>query len=349
MNVDVVIGCPGSGKSTYLARLARTLPPEDTLILSYSRSAARSIARKAGPDYRSSTIHAMCFRDLGLRAEQVLNGFIACRDIGYPLVQIDGYNPSIHPFDIYSYARTTQTDIHDTYFEFSVEYPFTEYAAFVNALLKYKKLYGLYEFHDMLSHYQPTSAPKHLLVDESNDNSKSITEALEKLVIQGVKRLVMAGDPNQSIFMYAGADPTLMHYFGGKETFLDQSYRCPKEIVKMAKRIVPGARFKPTGDPGHVAYADRPPLNADVILVRTNYLKKQLCGRYNIDPIKVMTFHKSKGLQFDHVALLNSRTQKVIQSMEENKDAELKVLYTAVTRSKEKLTIIDGRHGYPIF
>lgn len=353
MNVKVVIGCPGAGKSTYLASIAAKLDPQDTIILSYTRSAAREIAKKAGDKYKSSTIHALCYHDIGLEQSQMfledrVDEFCKWLGIESPHRNYENYVPAKHFIEVYNYARTTGMDVYETYFQFdSLDFTFAEYVGWVQSLYAYKESYGLYEFDDLLEKYDPSTTFKNILVDEAQDLSYSTTMALEKLAMKGTTNLLLVGDPTQSIYTYSGADPKFMYHFDGKEEFLDQSYRCPMAVVIKAKSLFPDVHFKPRDEIGEVSTQVFIPDDADMILVRTNFIRYQL-RRRGIDPAKIMTMHKAKGKEANHVVVVNATTQKVRQSTELDSLAEKRVFYTAITRAKERLTIIDGKnpHGF---
>jgi superfamily I DNA/RNA helicase len=251
----------------------------------------------------------------------------------------------MHQFEVYSWARTTGEDPIAAYFRFSdvVEFSFSEYVFFVKSLYKFKEVYGVYEFHDLLDNYNPTSAPDNLLIDESQDLSFSLSRAIEKIVARGVKKMWLVGDPNQAIYTYSGADPKWMYHFGGREKFLEQSYRCPAPVVILAKSLL-DARFLPTPEPGEVTREVSLPEKFDMLLVRTNFLRHKLSVRTGIDKRRIMTIHKAKGMQGDHVVVYNSTTRKVRASTEVDEVAEKRVLYTALTRARKKLTIIEGSH-----
>ena len=356
MKTRVVVGCPGSGKSTYAAKIANSLLPSETLILSYSKSASRGIAKKAGTDYRSSTIHSLCFHDMEIKSQQMfldkqVDELCNRLRISAPNKSFDKYDPDTHFIEVYNFARNRATDIYEAYYNYEdLKFTFAEYVSYVEALKKYKETFDLYEFYDLLEFYDPTSAPKNLLIDESQDLSLALIGALEKLIRNGTKNLWMLGDPTQSIYTYSGSDPKLMYRFEGEEEFLEQSYRCPKAVTKLAKTIFPDVKFLPTSEEGEITRATTIPEDAGLVLVRTNYIRYKILKSYDfLDKNKVMTMHKSKGMQDKHVVIINERTRRVVSSFENDPEPENRVLFTAITRSQNKLTIIDGARPNAIF
>jgi superfamily I DNA/RNA helicase len=286
---------------------------------------------------------------MGIVPQQILQGKQIdefCKMIGVqpPNSGYDRYDPFIHQFEVYSWARTTGTDPLEAFFRFSdlVDFTFNEYIFFVKSLLRHKEVFGVYEFHDLLDNFDPIEAPANLLIDEAQDNSYSLTMALQKLVTAGVKRMWLVGDPNQAIYTYSGADPKWMYHFDGREVFLDQSYRCPESIVKKAKTLFSDVQFKPVGEQGLVVRDTEIPINPDMVLVRTNYIGHKLMIRTGIDKRKIRTIHKAKGLQGDHIVIYNATTRRVRMSTEMDPVAEKRLLYTAITRARKRLTIVDG-------
>lgn len=64
--------------------------------------------------------------------------------------------------------------------------------------------------------------------------------------------------------------------------------------------------------------------------------------------VRLSTIHSAKGREAEHVILHTGLTEKTIRSMEKNPDSEARVFYVATTRTKNKLTIIEGLDGYRI-
>jgi len=84
-----------------------------------------------------------------------------------------------------------------------------------------------------------------VFIDEAQDLSMAQQE-LMKLAIKQGGRFLAVGDPRQAINGFAGAlndsFDRLKKIAGGKELPLSVNYRCPKNIIDLAKEIVPSIR-----------------------------------------------------------------------------------------------------------
>ena len=79
---------------------------------------------------------------------------------------------------------------------------------------------------------------KILMVDEAQDSSV-IQRAAEKKMAAAVDIFYKAGDPDQSLFEFAGANPDEFHKeFANPEIELKQGYRCPRVINEYCKDII---------------------------------------------------------------------------------------------------------------
>ncbi len=83
-----------------------------------------------------------------------------------------------------------------------------------------------------------------ILVDEFQDTSACQVEVLKSIYLSKRTKLFIVGDPNQSIFGFAGAKPNLMKefadYVGARtDVKLVGNYRCSKKIVQAAERLCP--------------------------------------------------------------------------------------------------------------
>ena len=105
-----------------------------------------------------------------------------------------------------------------------------------------KKSNQLLDFIDLIKKFNDVKllAPNLdlLIVDEAQDSSVPQIDALEKMETN-VKESYWAGDPDQAIFEFAGAKPSLFAELA-KKPFkeLEQGYRCPKVINEYCKKVI---------------------------------------------------------------------------------------------------------------
>ena len=83
-----------------------------------------------------------------------------------------------------------------------------------------------------------------IVVDELQDTGFFAGKTLLELLKESVNiKALLVGDPNQAIYEFNGATPSLFNRFKamGTEFPLETSRRCPKSIVSIANFIIPGA------------------------------------------------------------------------------------------------------------
>jgi len=76
-----------------------------------------------------------------------------------------------------------------------------------------------------------------LIVDEAQDLSRLQWNLVEALALRS-KRVFIAGDDDQAVFTWAGADVKSFLSYGGDITVLNQSYRVPLSVHQLADNIV---------------------------------------------------------------------------------------------------------------
>ena len=97
------------------------------------------------------------------------------------------------------------------------------------------------DFHDMVEKF--CALPKDpvipvLMIDEAQDSSV-IQRAAEEKMSRKCDLFYKAGDPDQSIFEFAGADPDSFHKeFAHPDKELDIGYRCPRKINEWCREVI---------------------------------------------------------------------------------------------------------------
>jgi len=108
---------------------------------------------------------------------------------------------------------------------------------------KFKKDNHIQDYPDMLDSYiRKPKVPQvdFLIVDEAQDCSAPQMDAIDRMA-EHAKEVILVGDPNQTIFQFAGADPDFFEKIFAKvkdEDELKQGLRCSKAINVFAKKII---------------------------------------------------------------------------------------------------------------
>ena len=167
---------------------------------------------------------------------------------------------AIHPFfKFISFAKDNGREILDYYrsltFEEKEDYQYTaeELIKMQEHYIKFKtneKINGratkIIDFGDMVEDFYSNVEEseklckdiKILIVDEAQDSSVTQRKA-EEVMSKNVDYFYKAGDPDQAIFEFAGADPDSFHReFANPEIELKEGYRCPRVINEYCKKII---------------------------------------------------------------------------------------------------------------
>ena len=111
---------------------------------------------------------------------------------------------------------------------------------FVSDLNQYKKDYTLIDFTDMITEFiKSDKSPKFdvVFIDEAQDLSLSQWD-MARSIWDKTQDTYIAGDDDQAIFRWAGADVDSFITQTGKITQLTQSYRIPQVVHDIASRII---------------------------------------------------------------------------------------------------------------
>ncbi len=111
-------------------------------------------------------------------------------------------------------------------------------------LAQFKKDRGLIDYTDMLRLFIERGTPprlKKLIVDECQDLSQLQWQVILFLA-KYCESLVIAGDDDQAIYKWAGADVDYFINMAGRTRVLGQSYRVPRRIQRISDEIISGVR-----------------------------------------------------------------------------------------------------------
>ena len=264
MTWNIILGPPGTGKTTKLLNLTEEyledgIEPHKIGYLAFTKRAANEALERAGDRFSLDqdqliyfrTIHSLCYHWLGLKTSDVMarNHYKEFGDImGEPLngkmAKEEGATYGLSKGDqmlfIENIARNKKIKLHQQWSLMRPDIPWTHMYWFCTGLEKYKEERYLKDYTDMLSLFlkeKTTPGLEVLIVDEAQDLSRLQWECIQKLAL-GVKNVYVAGDDDQAIYQWAGADVDSFIKLKGNVTVLQNSYRIPKKIHNVAQSIL---------------------------------------------------------------------------------------------------------------
>lgn len=263
MHPEIILGPPGTGKTTSLLdildeELSKGTEPEKIGFVSFTRKAADEAAERASARFnlpRSRfpwfrTIHSLCFRRLGMRRDDVLEGRRVQEFGHYAGVRITGRwtdDGTMSGFELgdriifmENIARVRCVDLRRQYDSDDDGLPWREVERVASALAQFKRERGLMDYTDMLSEFVAAGKGlgiEILLCDECQDMSQLQWRVVAQIA-EGCRRVVIGADDDQAIFSFAGADVTHLIDLPGNVRVLDQSYRVPRKVQALAGGII---------------------------------------------------------------------------------------------------------------
>ena len=283
-----IYGPPGTGKTTALLNkvdeaLSSGVDPMHIGYFAFPRHAANEAVERACKRFNLEppqlpwfrTLHSFALRLSGIRQEQVMQtehykelghaigfdltegGKNMSTDDAFDLTKND--NPVISLLNL---ARLRKVPLREQYDLSNMDMDWNRVKYIADSLQEYKNRFQLYDFTDMLEVFVREGAqfcPRLAItfIDEAQDLSP-LQWDVAHILEQHSDRIYCAGDDDQAIYRWAGADVEHFINLNGGYEVLEQSYRVPGSVHPLAERVakridrrVPKT-YLPRKDPGMV-------------------------------------------------------------------------------------------------
>lgn len=326
-----LFGPPGTGKTTKLLSYVKTFlklgtPIDKIGYFAFTTKAANEAVERM-LDYHTAfqkkdlkyfrTLHSLAFTRLGLKKSEVMQDE-HYEDIGRQLgIEMTVYSngqettgfvdSNSEYFNLINAARIKEISIEDEYNTdmYSQEMNKQLLRIISDELHNYKDSYKLVDFTDMIEKFNVSElCPKFdvAFIDEAQDLSP-IQWKMVEIIKKNSKYVILAGDDDQAIYGWAGADvKKFQQEVSKKDIILPQSYRVPQSVQSIADKIldrIPDLKrvrkqWKARDEVGNVEYItdiDGLPLHEGQWLI---------LARYNDRLTKLMPDLKDRGVYFQY-------------------------------------------------
>lgn len=262
-----IFGPPGTGKTTTLLNMVDKafesgIQPQEIAFLAFTKKAATEAKERAAARFNLDpktdlvyfrTLHSLALAMTDIKSEQImqpehykeLGGAI-----GVPLqgtrataVQdiMDITKASDPVLSLINLARLRKVDLREQYNQSEIDADWNTVNYVDHSLRKYKDMYKLFDFTDMLELFveqAPTFKHRFKLtfLDEAQDLSPlqwDIAHILDDMS----DKMYCAGDDDQAIYRWAGADVDHFINLDGGSEILENSFRIPRQIHDVAENV----------------------------------------------------------------------------------------------------------------
>jgi superfamily I DNA/RNA helicase len=263
MKTNLILGPPGTGKTTYLINTIKELLKagykiEQIAYISFTKAAVKEAIERCFiefPDIKKKeyiffrTLHSLAYAERELKQSQVISSkdLIKFQDImgnrginiNYKFSEDNHNNLKSIPLYLLHIATNKQKTVEEIYNADFYDVSFDTVQYVTDSYKEFKNYYNVIDFNDMLDYdFQPIEGVKVVFLDESQDLTPLQWDLFYRLFGK-VEKIFIAGDDDQSIYEWSGVDVNkFVNIEYDKKTVLKQSFRISKSIHQQSSKIV---------------------------------------------------------------------------------------------------------------
>jgi len=252
-NLTKIFGAPGCGKTHYLLNLLDDLlkvyQPQDIAYVSFTRKGAYEGRDRAIEKFGYSqndfpffrTLHSIAFSNAGLSRADVINKghykkFSKALDMNFTGYYTEDFTNNDDKY-LFAYFMKTNNPkafeaMQDSIDMNKLRFVFKNYE-------KFKKQFALVDYNDMIIKFvkENRALPvKVAIIDEAQDLT-TLQWDMCQIAFRDCEKVYIAGDDDQAIYEWSGADVNYFLDLPGEQVILDHSYRMPSNILNFSKQI----------------------------------------------------------------------------------------------------------------
>jgi len=275
---EIIFGAPGCGKTTYLLNILEKeltkTTPDRIAFISFTRKGVYEGLERAITKFNYTdkdfkyfrTLHSICFNELkhtryDMLSKKDYRHFSKAMNMNFVGYYTEEF---FHNDDRYLFLYFLKHNNYDMYIKMrdAMQINITTLKHIALNYEKFKKQFKKVDFTDLLKNTIKQRIALDIdvaIIDEAQDLT-TLQWKVCNVLFSKAKRLYIAGDDDQAIYEWTGADVNYFLNIEGNRTILNKSWRLSTNLLDFAKNISSyitnrvDKDFKPNNDGGNIYY-----------------------------------------------------------------------------------------------